>query len=115
MNDFGRNIKGLTAVLKARTYYKKDATDAERTVVIVQGSGCIPEMAYGRNIECRTGPNTHEILSSYDLDYVIDEGGKKIHHIESDSTDYMIAGSIDKAPTLPPIPEKYLAKRKKGK
>jgi len=111
LNDFGRNIKGLTAVLKPRNYYKKPSTDKERTVVVIQGSGCNPEMAYGRNIECRTGSNTHETISSYDLEYVIDEGGKKLHHIETDSASYVVAGTIDKKPLLPP--EKHLAKRKR--
>jgi hypothetical protein len=77
VNDFGIDIKGKTAVVKARNFWKKPSTAKERTVVVVGGSGCHPEMEWGRNIECRTGPGTHETISSYDLECVFD-GDKKI-------------------------------------
>lgn len=112
MNDFGINIMGFTAVMKPRNFWKKKATDKERTVVVTGGSGCIPEMAYGRWIECRTGPGTHETVSSYDLDYVITAEGKKIHHIEPKEPDCYKA-EAPAASVLPPIPDKYLAKRKR--
>ena len=83
MNDFGNiNIKGLMAVLKSRNYYKKPSTVAERTLKVVSGSGCDPEPAMGRKIDCKRSDGIIESISSYDLEYVIDENGKKIFHIE---------------------------------
>jgi len=116
MNDFGIDITGLTAVLKARNFYKKPSTDKERTVVVIQGSGCDPDPARGRNIEVRTGPNTHEQISSFDLEYVI-SGGKKIYHIEPDLVDAYVCGipepPLSVHPSIPAAPEKPRNVRRK--
>ena len=90
MNDFQRDIKGLKGVLKTRNYYKADSTFKERTLTIMSGAGCNPEMAWGRKIEVKLPGGTTETISSYDLEYVIDEDGKKIFH--SDSPIYRTAG-----------------------
>jgi len=116
MNDFGINIAGLTGVLKPRNFYKKPSTDKERTVVVIQGSGCNPDPAWGRNIEVRTGPKTHETISSYDLEYVISDG-KKIRHIEVGPTDSYVCGApeppVSVHPSIPPAPEKPRNVRRK--
>jgi hypothetical protein len=116
MNDFGINIAGLTAVLKARNFYKKPSTDKDRTVVVIQGSGCNPDPAWGRNIEVRTGPKTHEMISSYDLEYVVADG-KKIRQIEVKPVDSYVCGTpeppVSVHPSIPAIPEKPRSVRRK--
>src|SRR5208283_3487733 len=103
-------------VVKPHNYYKKPATAKERTIKVIGGSGCIPDIAYSRNLECKLPDGTIEWISSYDLEYVIDETGKKINHIEEGAVDcYLAESPADKKPVLPPLPEKHLAKRKKGR
>jgi hypothetical protein len=114
MNDFGRDIKGLMAVLKPRNYYKKPSTVAERTFKVIGGSGCNPDPAWGRRIEVKEPDGLIEEISSYDLDYVIDEDGKKIHQAVQKESDCYRADSPAAKPVLPPVPEKHLAKRKRG-
>jgi len=109
MNDFQRDITGLTVVLKPRNYYKKPSTVSQRTLVVVSGSGCNPEMVYGRKTVCRLPNGSTETISSYDLEYVIDENGKKIFHYEPVFT------GVDMCPTaLTKMPEIVkLVKRKR--
>ena len=81
MNDFLMDIKGCTAILKSRNYYKADATEKQRTVQVLGGSGCNPDPAYGRRIEVKSGTCIMTV-SSYDLECVLKDG-KKICQAES--------------------------------
>ena len=98
MNDFGRDIKGLMAVLKARNYYKKPSTVKERTIKVISGSGCDPDPARSRNIDCKCSDGLIETISSYDLEYVINEEGKNIYHIEPKFAEAAVCPSSTPAP-----------------
>lgn len=74
MNDFLMDIKGMKAVLKQRNYYRT-ASDRERTVTVLGGSGCSPDPTHGRRIEVKSGTCIMSV-SSYDLEYVIKDGEK---------------------------------------
>ena len=80
MNDFLMDIKGMKAVLKQRNYYRT-ASDRERTVTVLGGSGCSPDPAHGRRIEVKSGTCIMTV-SSYDLECVLKDG-KKICQAES--------------------------------
>jgi hypothetical protein len=110
MHDFGPiNLKGLKAILKPRNFWKKPSTEKERTVVVIQGSGCNPDPAYGRKIECRTGPGTHETISSYDLEYVIKDGNK-IAQAQVEAADAYVCTT---APTGPVEEANRVVRRKR--
>jgi hypothetical protein len=87
LNDFGRDITGLQAVYKARIYYKGKVPVARRTLKIISGPGCDPEPRRIRSIAVRWYDGAHDQISSYDLEYVIDEQGNKIYPKDSDSTE----------------------------
>ena len=70
MNDFRMDLTGMTAILKPRNFWKKPSTVKERTLTVLNGPGCNPDPAWGRQIRCACG-ETRETISSYDLEYVI--------------------------------------------
>jgi len=98
LNDFGRDIKGLRAVLKPINYYKKPSTVAERTLKILSGSGCKPEPEWSRNIEVKGPDGLIETISSYDLEYVIDTGGNKIAPHKPEAADAYVCTATPTGP-----------------
>jgi len=107
LNDFGRDITGLHAVLKSRNHYKHNSSVAERTVKIIGGPGCKPEPEWNRRVKLKFEGGHLEDFSSYDLEFVIDETGKKIKQIEPKPVEADVCPSAAPVATL-------MVKRKKS-
>jgi hypothetical protein len=74
MHDFGNiNLKGLGGVFKTRSFYKPGTKRPARTLTIESGPGCLPEPGTGRAIKVRWADGTHDNVSSYDLELVVED------------------------------------------
>lgn len=112
MHDFEDvNLKGLTGVLKPlNCKWKPHATAKERTVDILGGSGCNPEAIFSRRIEVKSTWGTREYISTYDLEYVTDKSGKKIHQIDNNPTVERLA-EVCTGPTEAAAPPKKVKRK----
>lgn len=77
---------------------------------ILGGSGCNADLAHSRKIEVKSTWGTREYISTYDLEYVTDKSGKKIHQVDNSPTVEQLA-EVCTGPTEAAAPK--LVKRKR--
>jgi len=78
LNDFGRDLHRMTAVYKAATFYLKNATRKQRTFEIIDGPGASPIPNTPRWMNCKWLDGQVEVISSYEIEILIDKEGKDI-------------------------------------
>jgi hypothetical protein len=119
MNDFKTDIQGCMGVVKTKAFHQnvkglEFKTKHQRTFVIEGGGGCSPEPATPRRVTGHWLDGKREILSSYDLEFVV-KNGKEIYQTETPSCEVDIApepmGEAAKEVGAKP-PKPFLARRK---